>query len=270
MHALAWGPADRSVDIVFLHANGFNALTYRQILEPLGADIRVLAIDQRGHGSTTLPADPQGRKDWLDLRDDLLALLAKIGAHDLVLAGHSMGGTVSILAAAAKPSIVRSLVLFDPVVMISQRPETMASSPMVQGARRRRANFADRPEAFASYRGRGAFQTWGDQLLADYLTDGLKDRPEGGLTLACSPEWEASGFAAHDHDTGAAIAGLGSPIRILKAEQNSTCRVEAGDFAPPGGLDIEVLAGTTHFLPMERPELVRAALVGAVTSLAPL
>ena len=55
MAALEFGPAGRPVDIVFSHANGFNALTYRTILAPLAADLRILAIDLRGHGASTLP-----------------------------------------------------------------------------------------------------------------------------------------------------------------------------------------------------------------------
>lgn len=266
IHTLAWGPADRPVDIVFLHANGFNALTYRAILEPLGADLRVLALDQRGHGLTTLPTVTEARGDWLDLRDDLLAVLASLHVPNVVLSGHSMGGTASILAAAARPTAARSVILFDPVVMLAPRREDVANSPMVQAARRRRADFASRSEASASYSGRGAFRTWPDEILTDYLAHGMRDLPGGGVTLACSPEWEASGFAAHGHDTGAAIAASTCPARILKAEQNSTCRLEPGEFAPPGGLSIEVVAGTTHFLPMERPDLVRAALSAAVAA----
>jgi pimeloyl-ACP methyl ester carboxylesterase len=266
VHAVAWGPADRPADIVFLHANGFNALTYRTVLEPLGADLRVLALDQRGHGLTTLPTETAGRRDWLDLRDDLVAVLSSLGVRDAVLSGHSMGGTVSILAAASHPSLARALVLFDPVVIIGARPTDVAQSPMVEAARRRRADFASRSEAYRSYRGRGAFRTWPDAILSDYLTDGLRDLGDGRSTLACSPEWEASGFAAHGHDTAAAIAALTRPTRILKAEDNSTCRPQPGDFNPPGGLSIEVVPGTTHFLPMERPELVGAALYAAATS----
>ncbi len=266
IHALAWGPVDRPVDIVFLHANGFNAFTYRTILEPLGDGLRVVALDQRGHGLTSLPTVTEGRGDWLDLRDDLLSALSALDLRGAVLAGHSMGGTVSILAAAARPGVARSLVLFDPVVMIGARPADVAQSPMVQAARRRRAAFASRSEAFDSYRGRGAFRTWPDAILTDYLTDGLRELPGGGMTLACSPEWEASGFAAHAHDTGAAIAALTCPTRILKAQENSTCRLEPGDIEPVGGLDIEVVPGTTHFLPMERPDLVRATLLAAVAA----
>ncbi len=62
--ALEFGPQDRPIDVVFVHANGFNAQTYRVLLSPLGAGLRILAIDQRGHGDTTLPANPEGHRSW--------------------------------------------------------------------------------------------------------------------------------------------------------------------------------------------------------------
>ena len=43
MALLDFGPAERPVDMVFSHANGFNARTYRSILAPLAADLRILA-----------------------------------------------------------------------------------------------------------------------------------------------------------------------------------------------------------------------------------
>ena len=133
-------------------------------------------------------------------------------------------------------------------------------------ARRRRAVFDSRDQAFASYRDRGAFRTWPDEVLTDYLADGLRDLPGGQITLTCSPAWEASGYAAHGHDSATAIAALTCPTRVLKAEESSTCHFGPGDFTPPGGLSVEVVPGTTHFLPMERPELVRRALIDAVSA----
>ncbi|NBU26863.1 MAG: hypothetical protein EBS42_01200, partial [Caulobacteraceae bacterium] len=51
MAAVEMGPQDRPFDLVFAHANGFNALTYRHLLAPVAAaGFRILAIDQRGHG----------------------------------------------------------------------------------------------------------------------------------------------------------------------------------------------------------------------------
>ena len=72
MAAIAFGPAERPVDLVFSHANGFNARTYARLLGPLAARYHILAIDMRGHGLTTLPADPARHPGWKIFADDLL------------------------------------------------------------------------------------------------------------------------------------------------------------------------------------------------------
>ena len=74
--AYEFGPADRPIDIVFSHANGFNARTYRTILEPLSDSLRVLMVDQRGHGLSRLPADASKPRDsWRDVGEDLTAVI---------------------------------------------------------------------------------------------------------------------------------------------------------------------------------------------------
>jgi len=103
MAVLDFGDKKRPVDLVFSHANGFNAATYRSILAPLAASFRILAPDLRGHGHTRLPTPTDGRRDWSDHRDDLLALLEAFPGPPVVLAGHSMGGTAALLAAARAP-----------------------------------------------------------------------------------------------------------------------------------------------------------------------
>lgn len=259
------GPSSRPVDAVFLHANGFNANTYRRILAPLGARYRILAYDQRGHGLSSLVAEPEGRVDWLDLRDDLLAFLDAVGARSVVLAGHSMGATACLLAAAATPATVPRLVLLDPVILPRPLIETPNDSPMISGALRRRPSFASREEALASYRGRGAFRTWPEDILADYVATGFRDLPGGGVTLACTPEWEASNYAAHAHDSWAALHAATLPVDIFAAEVGSTFRREgAPDLRDYAHLCVRNVTGSTHFLPMERPELVQSAMAEAI------
>src|SRR5580698_3783103 len=109
---LDYGPADRPPDLVFLHANGFNARAYRTILAPLAHQLRIITPDQRGHGATTLATD-RPRTSWLDLKDDLLAFLRAMNIGRVALAGHSMGGTASLLAASETPERVRALALLD-------------------------------------------------------------------------------------------------------------------------------------------------------------
>ncbi len=264
-----FGPTDRPVDLVFSHANGFNARTYRTILAPLGAQWRVLMVDMRGHGRTELPDEVEGRDSWLDLRDDLLALIEAERLSNVVLSGHSMGGCVSLLASAEAPAAVRSLVLFDPVIIPQDKgppkPEVL-NSPLAVGARNRRAVFASKAAVVEAYRGRGAFRSWSEDMLVDYVTDGFRDTDDGQVTLACKPAWEASNFTSHGQDPYDAFDRSVCPIRILRAEVGSTCRVDdqVDRLTQSGRIRIETIPGASHFLPMERPDLVREALEAAM------
>lgn len=268
MALLDFGPPERDVDVVFSHANGFNARTYRTILGPLAREMRILAIDLRGHGRSTLPAVIEGRVGWREMEEDLLALLTAEAARPVVLAGHSMGGTTSLLAAAAAPDRVKGLVLFDPVIFPAEAQADAAESPLVQGALRRRANFPSKQAALEAYVGRGAFKTWRREQIADYVEDGFRETAGGEVTLSCAPEWEASNFRTHNYDPWAAFDESRCRIDIRRAAEASTCRLngrEAGLVAA-GRLTVETVPGTSHFLPMERPDVVATALRAAVAA----
>lgn len=266
MAVLDFGDPERPVDLVFVHANGFNARTYRTLLQPLSSALRIWAPDLRGHGATRLPAEPEGHRSWKDHRDDLIALLEATGGPPVALAGHSIGGTSGLLAAAERPDRVSRLLLLDPVIW--PRPMVMALNlplagrlsrrfPIVSRTLKRRAVFDSREQALAAYRGRGAFKGWLDLMLADYLADGLIETDKG-LELACSPAWEASNYAAQAHDPWRALTRYPGAVRILKGETGSLCAVR------PGGrrldLQVETVAGGGHLFPMTHTEITRDAL----------
>ncbi len=276
MAALDFGDAARPVDVVFAHANGFNAMTYRSILGPLSLSLRIIAMDQRGHGASRMPADPHGRRSWSDLRDDLLALLETLGDGPVILAGHSMGATASLLAAQERPDRVRALVLFDPVVLprwtstLMHRLPWLATRiygrmPLTRGALRRRSVFDSFGAAFRAYRGRGAFRTWPEIMLADYVAGGFREREDGTVELSCAPAWEASNFAAQGNDTWRALDRALAPIDIYQSATQSACRIGSAASLKRRHprLNVQTVPQTTHFLPMERPDLVRDALLNA-------
>lgn len=267
MGALDFGDPNRLVDVVFSHANGFNARTYRSILAPLALRYRILALDLRGHGRSTLPTNAEGRSTWTDIAEDLLALTEAIDARNVVLAGHSMGGTASLLATHMATERIRALVLFEPVILsreaADQARKGPINSPLAEGARRRRTTFASRQEALETYRGRGAFKSLNDAQLEDYVADAFRERPDGGVELACSPEWEVSNFVSHGHDSWSALLAAGPPVRILRAEHGSTCASLAAadaELSAAGRISMDQVKGATHLLPMEHPELVRLEL----------
>jgi pimeloyl-ACP methyl ester carboxylesterase len=270
MRVLDFGDPKRPVDLIFVHANGFNALTYRTLLAPLSGSLRIWAPDLRGHGGTTLPAEPGGRRHWHDHRDDLVTLLDTLDGPPVILAGHSMGGTSALLAAAERPAAVGGMVLLDPViwsrwvVAAFQLPvldRIAGRIPLVKSALRRRAVFDSREQAMAAYLGRGAFRGWPEMMLADYIADGLIETPDG-FTLACDPAWEASNYAAQGHDPWRALKRLDCPVQVLKAEAGSTCRLAEN----PAGLahvTVQTVPGGTHFFPMLQADVVRDALFDA-------
>ena len=263
MAVLDFGPAERPIDVVFSHANGFNARTYRTILGPLAGDLRILAVDMRGHGASSLPTVIEGRDGWHEFRDDLLALLGAETHGPVVLAGHSMGATSSLLAAAAEPARVKALALFDPVIFTpGLAPADLTDSPLAEGALRRRATFPSKAAVVEAYTGRGAFRSWRPEQLADYVEAGFHETGDGDVTLTCTPAWESSNFRTHNYDPWVAFRATRCPIRILRAEVASTARLEDGqaELEATGRVKIDVIPGTSHFLPMERPDLVREVL----------
>jgi pimeloyl-ACP methyl ester carboxylesterase len=250
---LAWrgeGPV-----LHFAHANGFNAGTYRGLLAPLSDQFRIFASDARGHGRTTLPATAGLPRNWTIFRDDLIAVLDRIAPDGAILAGHSMGATASLMAAALRPEKVRGLVLVEPVLM----PAHVApgDNELARRAEKRRDAFASVDEAFTLYRGRGAFKTWPDETLRDYLNGGLA-QTEDGMRLSCRPAWEAEDFRSTPSGVSALARDLRCPVTVIHARSGTASENEVAIFKQLYPATRVVLhPDATHFLPMEFPGLVR-------------
>ncbi len=271
LSAMDFGDEKRPVDLIFVHANGFNAATYRSLLAPLSGSLRILAPDLRGHGRTRLPTDMAGRFAWTDHRDDLIALLDSLDGPPVALAGHSMGGTTALLAAAERPGMVSRLLMLDPVILdrwavamfqlplLRGLPRRMA---ITKGAMRRRREFESPQQALESWRGRGAFRGWSEMMLADYVSEAFVEVEGGGVRLSCAPEWEAANYAAQSHDPWRALKRLDRPVRILKAARGSTCALSAAPRSMPN-VTVDLVAEGTHLFPMLKPDVARDALFEA-------
>lgn len=270
---IAFGDPVRPVDALFLHANGFNAMTYQSILAPLALRAHVAALDLRGHGRSTLPAEPGKLTGWNIYRDDVIAAIERISPEGTVLAGHSMGATVALLVAGKRPDLVTGLVLTDPVLMAPSFYRNMHipgvpaltkhTFSMSKRAAKRRSEFESQSAAVDALHGRGAFKTWRAPFLEDYVTDGVLPTGEDGVwKLACEPKWEAANFGASRHRPWSAVRAVTCPIVLIRGEKGSTCprpRVRRMMRAQPYMVEIQP-PGTTHFLPMERPYVVRDAI----------
>ena len=267
--ALVWDSAPASAPrLHFAHATGMNARLYARLLAPLADRYRIVASDFRGHGHTRLPADPDHPQRWEDFADDLIVLIDTIDAgSSWLLAGHSLGGTVSLLAATRAPDRVAGVVLADPALMpfdaarVIRRTGVSPPNPMAEQAGKRRGVFPSRAAVRAAYAGRGVFRSWSDADLDAYLDGGLNDVPEG-VALACTPAFEAATFRGVSCHVEAALVTLKNPFAIVAGEVGSTVGPDdlATIAAHPACIFAERLAGTTHFVPLERGDAVCAAV----------
>jgi len=250
----------------FAHATGMCADVYVRLLGPLAAKFNIVASDARGHGRSTLPADPAALTSWRVYRDDLAALLATYDAPAWILAGHSMGASVSIELAARQPELASAVVLVEPAFVpfdgVASWQAGGSANPMAEQAARRRDRFASVAAARAHWHGRGVFRGWTDADLDAYLAGGL--RADGdGVALACAAAWEAATFAAVTADVEAAVRDWAGPLALLHGTRFSTVsQADADTIAALGGTAIRI-DGASHFLPLEHPDAVRAAISAA-------
>ena len=112
--------------LVFCHANGFPAGTYRQLFDAWRATgWRVEALDKFGHD----PAYPV-TSNWPRLRDQLVGFIERVSPGEPVrLVGHSLGGYLALLAACKRPALVHGLVLIvSPIVTGWRAPSSSRAS----------------------------------------------------------------------------------------------------------------------------------------------
>ncbi|MBO1330357.1 alpha/beta fold hydrolase [Streptomyces sp. VRA16 Mangrove soil] len=102
------GPVD-APPLVLLHALGESAGDWAPVVPAFARDHRVHALDLRGHGRSAWP----GTYSLELMRADVAGFLDALGLDRIRLVGHSMGGVVAQLFAAAQPERVTRLVLED-------------------------------------------------------------------------------------------------------------------------------------------------------------
>ena len=261
----------------FAHATGFNALTYKELLEPLSDNFNVRAVDARGHGFTKLKANPQDMYDWKIYCDDLIKsveLFVEKTQKPIILSGHSMGAASAIQVAAIRPDLVSGLVLVDPVLMtnkikvifkIGRKYPLFKNFPIIkQGmmmsevTKKRRRDWKSKEEIFNSYKNKLIFKTWTEATLRNYI-DGGTELIGDGTRLTCDPLWEAATFSSWKHDAMGLIDKLNCPITLLQAEFNSTARGDGPiKLMKQDKLGVhKIVKGSTHFLPMEFPNIIK-------------
>jgi 3-oxoadipate enol-lactonase len=109
LHARRSGRADRP-PVVLVNSLGSDYRIWDGMLPQLEQRFGVVRYDKRGHGLSDTPAGPY---TIAGLAEDLAALLDALETTAAIVAGISIGGMVAQSLAAARPDLVKALVLLD-------------------------------------------------------------------------------------------------------------------------------------------------------------
>jgi len=196
--------------IVFSHANGFPAGTYRVLFEAWrAAGYSVHAAEKFGH-DVQFPVT----SNWPHLRDELLHCIEWEAAMPVWLVGHSMGGYLSVLAASRRLELVRGVVLLDAPILgglVAQMVRLGKATGAVERyspgnvSVRRRQHWPDAEAALAHYAAKPAFARWAPEVLRDYIACGVQPAAGGGHCLAFRREVETAIYNTVPHHMSALL-----------------------------------------------------------------
>ena len=108
-YQLIGAPAGKPV-MVFANSLGTDFRIWRDVIVRLAGDFAVVLYDMRGHGLSDTGRTPYAMEDHVG---DLAGLLDFLGVHQTIVCGLSVGGQVAQGLYAARPDLVRALVLCD-------------------------------------------------------------------------------------------------------------------------------------------------------------
>ena len=260
-HYIDWGGSGPLAH--FAHATGFCAGLYTPLVERLTSQLRVVGMDDRGHGKTRAPADPRKLNNWDIFAEDLERFFMHLG-EPVIAMGHSRGAVASLLVAVRRPELIRALVLVDPTILpfsfmglwfLAKRTGLAKFVPIAYRAVRRRRVWPDRETLLNAYENKIPFRSWRQGFLEAYVADCAERTDEGMIKLSCDPAWESRCFAACPHDVWRHIPQIHHPTLVLYGDRSDTFLAPAVKRfrAKAPDTTFHCFERTSHFVPMERP-----------------
>ena len=184
--------------IHFAHANGFPPGCYQQFLTPFKDHYKVIGMQQRPLWKNS---QPQELKNWDQLAEDLILFFEQNKLKNIINIGHSMGASISILAAIKRPDLFSKLVLIDPPGLFPKKMAIFNALtpiawrkkiiPIAKIASKRRDKWDNQHKIFNSFRKKSVFKRFSDESLWDLVKASTTKRENlESFTLAYPKAWE--------------------------------------------------------------------------------
>ena len=246
--------------LVFAHGFGTDQSAWAYHIERFSQSHRVVAFDHVGAGGSDINHfHPRRYSSLYSYAQDLLAILRELRLKRVTLVGHSVSGTIGILASLMDPSLFSRLIL-------------VGSSP----------RFLDDPES--GYRGgftrsdlnglysamAGNYQAWAAGFAP--LMMGYPEAPELGRQFATTLESIRPDIAHAvlrvilESDHRQDLPKVSVPVFVLQSNGDPAVPVEVGQYVSDHipGAQLRVLNASGHLPHISRPAVVAEVIEEAL------
>jgi pimeloyl-ACP methyl ester carboxylesterase len=223
--------------IVFVHGWSCDLKYWEKQWAPFAEKYTVVSIDLAGHGRSGL-----NRESWTipAFGEDVVAVVKKLGLSEIVLVGHSMGGSVILEAAKQIPDQVLGIVGVDTLQDIEQKwtreQFDQYFAPFQAGFKEATKNFV-----------RSMFVPDSDPVLVERIVDDMSSAPpEVGLA-----SFEGN-FDYWQYNVAQAFRETKAPITCINSDMWPS-NPEGNKRINPS-FKLKIMAGLGHFIMLEDPE----------------
>jgi pimeloyl-ACP methyl ester carboxylesterase len=232
--------------VVFVHGLGFTSDMWHYQIPVLAREYQVVSFDTRGHGRSDKPSGPYDLQMYVD---DVMALADLLRIDKAVYIGLSMGGGIVQSIALQHPDRVTALGLLS------------TGSDLDDRIRNRLLENADRVEAM----GMTAIV---DQVLSYWAPRSLDERVDDVRRvmedeMANDPmAWAAAARANAGRDLTAQIDAIKCPVLYIGGTGDKSTPRRADTYRRLlADVEVHVLEGVGHLLPLEAPAQVNAIIL---------
>ncbi len=233
------------VTVMLVHCWMCNRTFWSEQVAVLSQKYRTIAVDLPGHGEAT-----SGRDVWrvADYANDIAGLIESLDLTDVVLVGHSMGGPVSLRAAALVGKRARGIVAVDTL----HDAEFDFSGEQV--------------ESFIAAFDSDFVGTCNNFVQAMFTEEGVNDIMNRVRDTGCNSLRADVGAALMrdfvNIDMPQWLADAGVPIRAINAATPNTTRVETN--RKYADFEVVLMDDVGHYLQMTRPDEFNPLLLEAI------
>lgn len=239
MTKLFYSDSGEGRPVVLLHGFLETNIIWKEFVENLSTDYRVLAFDLPGFGQSTLPE--KNPFTLTDIADQINEVLVKLELKDVFLIGHSLGGYVSLAMVERSPDLFSAFCLFHSTAQADSVEKKEARSKTIEfvkkhGALAFTSNFVPPLFADPNHTAVSAVKQMASATAEETVTHylgAMRDRPERISLLKKFPK----------------------PVLFLAGEKDSIIPVNtlAEQVKLTAHPTIHVLAGVGHMGMVESP-----------------